>query len=38
MPARLGKAKAPKYLVNVLPVWSFAAPIAGSDGRFVILY
>jgi len=21
-----------------IPVWSFAAPIAGSDGRFVILY
>jgi hypothetical protein len=21
-----------------VPVWSFAAPIAASDGRFVILY
>jgi len=33
-----GRATDVKGTTAGIPVWSFAAPIAGSDGRFVILY
>jgi hypothetical protein len=33
-----GRATAVKGTTAGIPVWSFAAPIAGSDGRFTILY
>jgi len=33
-----GRATAVKGAAPGIPVWSFAAPIARSDGRFVVLY
>jgi hypothetical protein len=33
-----GRATAVKGLRPGIPVWSFAAPVAVRDGRFVILY
>jgi hypothetical protein len=33
-----GRATAVQGTSAGIPVWSFAAPIADSDGRFVILY
>jgi hypothetical protein len=33
-----GRATDVKGTTAGIPVWSFAAPIAGSDGRFTILY
>ena len=33
-----GRATSVKGTSAGIPVWSFAAPIAGSDGQFVILY
>jgi hypothetical protein len=33
-----GRATSDKGIASGVPVWSFGAPIAGPDGRFVVLY